>query len=147
MKLSPNGVKLLHGSEACRLTAYQDVKGVWTIGWGHIGPSVCKGLTWTQAQADAQFAIDVSGAEHSVNAGVSAPISQNQFDALVDFTFNVGSGAFSGSTLLRLLNHRDYEGASEQFLVCANALRSSPHWTLTSAGGLVWPLLVIVTAT
>lgn len=115
MKYSKDGAKLTELFEQCRLHAYQDSKGVWTIGWGHTGPEVCEGLVWTQEKADATLLQDVQSAENCVNRYVTAQLTQHEFDALVDFVFNVGSGNFSGSTLLKLLNAGDYHGASEQF--------------------------------
>ncbi len=117
MKLSPAGLALLKSFESCRLTAYQDQGGVWTIGWGHTGPEVVEGLVWTQAQADAQLAVDVwSRAERIVTMLVPVP-QQNQFDALADLCYNIGAGNFCSSTLVRLWNAGDAAGAAEQFLV------------------------------
>ena len=115
MEYSKNGLGLTEQFESCRLTAYQDGRGIWTIGWGHTGPEVVEGLVWTQAQADAQLLKDVSWAEANVNTHVTVPLTQNEFDSLVDFTFNVGVGNFDGSTMFRLLNQNDLSGAALQF--------------------------------
>lgn len=115
MTYSKSGEQLTEQFEQCRLTAYQDSKGVWTIGWGHTGPDVYEGLVWTQEQADAALLRDVQSAVSCVNCHVNVPLTQHEFDALVDFTFNVGCGAFAGSTLLKLLNAGDYHGAAGQF--------------------------------
>jgi lysozyme len=95
-------------------TAYQDVKGVWTIGYGHTG-NVQPGDTRTQAQAQQDLIDDVAIAVRAVNAGVGVPLTQNQYDALVSFTYNVGNNAFLASTLLAKLNAGDYQGAADQF--------------------------------
>jgi lysozyme len=118
--LGAKGTALIESFEKCRLTAYQDQGGVWTIGWGHTGPEVVEGSTCTQFQADAWFAHDTEKAVAAVNAGLGAvgraSINQNQFDALVAFTFNVGVGAESHSTLLRLVNLGDMSDAANEFL-------------------------------
>lgn len=115
MQYSQSGLKLTEGFESCRLTAYQDIRGVWTIGWGHTGSDVVPGLTITQAQADALLLHDVQNAVNHVNHLVIVPLTQGEFDSLVDFAFNVGCGAFAGSTLLKLLNSGNYAGAAAQF--------------------------------
>ena len=106
---------MLKGFESLRLKAYQDVRGVWTIGYGHTGPEVVQGLIWTQQQALQALQEDVSWAVNAVAKAVTVPLLQYQFDPLVTFTFNVGAGAFEESTLLHLLNTGDFVGAGEQF--------------------------------
>lgn len=115
MNYSKSGIKLTEGFESCRLTAYQDIKGIWTIGWGHTGPEVCEGLVWTQGQADDELIHDVQHAVIFVNEYVTVPINQNEFDALVDFAFNCGCNALRGSTLLVKLNAGDHQGAAAEF--------------------------------
>jgi len=116
MQVSSVGRKAIEGYEGCRLTAYQDSVGVWTIGYGHTGPDVHAGLTITQAQADQLLLADLYKFEQGVSQLVRVPINQNQFDALVSFAFNLGLGSLGRSTLLKLLNSRDYKGAADQFL-------------------------------
>lgn len=99
MRISDKGLAALKQFEALRLTAYQDSKGVWTIGWGHTG-GVKAGDTCTREQADKWLKQDVATAENAVNSQ-DLKINQNQFDALVCFTYNVGVGAFKSSTLLK----------------------------------------------
>jgi lysozyme len=112
---SKKGMALTEGFESCRLTAYRDQGGVWTIGWGHTGPDVHEGLVITQGWADSLLEQDLSKAERAVNLLVTAAITQDEFDALVDFAFNVGIGALEGSTLLTKLNADDVAGAAEEF--------------------------------
>jgi lysozyme len=112
---SGKGLCLTEQFEGCRLTAYQDQVGVWTIGYGHTGPDVTPGLTITQAQAQAFLAHDVGKAVACVNQFVAIQLTQNEFDALVDFVFNLGTGAFTGSTLLRYLNAGNITAAAAQF--------------------------------
>jgi lysozyme len=109
------GLALTEQFEGCELTAYQDQVGVWTIGYGHTGPDVVAGLIITQDQAQALLAKDVGSAAACVNAVVTVQLSQEEFDALVDFVFNLGAGAFRGSTLLRVLNTGDFASAAAQF--------------------------------
>jgi lysozyme len=112
---SGNGLSLTEQFEGCRLTAYQDQVGVWTIGYGHTGPDVTLGLTITQDQAQNLLAQDVSSAAACVNNVVTVELAQDEYDALVDFVFNLGAGAFTGSTLLRDLNAGDFSAAAAQF--------------------------------
>lgn len=117
MKTSPQGREKIAQHEGLRLQAYPD-PGTggepWTIGVGHTG-GVKKGDRITRDQAMEYLAKDLAAAEAAI-AAVRAPLNQNQFDALVSLVFNIGAGAFRGSTLLRLLNMGDYGGAADQFL-------------------------------
>lgn len=108
------GLQLTEREEGCRLVAYQDTGGVWTIGYGHTGPDVHQGLVWTQEQADSALTQDKARARAAIKAYVTVPLTENEFDALEDFDFNVGSGAFRGSTLLKKLNGGDFAGAAKQ---------------------------------
>lgn len=108
----------IRGFESCRLTAYPDPGSLdgkpWTIGWGTTR-GVYKGMTITQEEADLLFDEDVNAVAKQVSRMVRVPLNQNQFDALVSFVYNVGQTQFGASTLLRLLNEGDYEGAAGQF--------------------------------
>jgi len=112
---SPKGLALTEGFEGLRLMAYQDVAGVWTVGYGHTGIGVRPGLVITQAEAQILLQSDIAASAACVNSAVCMMINQSQFDALVDFCFNVGRGNFLQSTLLRKLNAGDFSGATEQF--------------------------------
>jgi lysozyme len=115
MQYSKQGIDLTKSFESCRLTTYRDIKGVLTIGFGHTGPEVVEGLTWTQNQADSQLVLDLTRAEHAVNTLVTVPMTQGVFDSLVDFCYNCGIGAFSGSTMLKLLNAGQNDDAANEF--------------------------------
>lgn len=115
MSYSDHGLNITKSFEGLRTTAYQDQGGVWTLGFGHTA-GVRGGMTCTQEQADAWIDGDVAHSVRAVNGLVSTPITQNQFDALVDFAFNLGSGALAGSELLRKVNAGDMEGAALEFL-------------------------------
>lgn len=117
--MSDQGIAALKGFEGEKLTAYPDPAtggDPWTIGVGHTGADVHKGLTITAAQSDALLRKDLAKFETGVNA--AAPkTTQAQFDALVSFAFNVGLGNLESSTLLRKHNAGDYDGAAAQFAV------------------------------
>lgn len=112
--------------EGCSLTAYKDESG-YSIGYGHFG--VPEGTVWTQEQADAQFELDVAEREKFINRVVDVQLTQGQFDALVDFSFNEGMGALGGSTLLLELNQGDYTAVPYEMM----------RWDY--AGGKVDPVL------
>jgi len=112
---SQQGLSLTEQFEGLRLAAYQDQVGVWTIGYGHTGPDVTPDLTITRDQAQSLLEQDVSKAVACVNNAVTVKLAQGQFDALVDFVFNLGAGAFEGSTLLRDLNAGNFNAAAAQF--------------------------------
>ena len=113
--ISDYGVSLIKSFEGLRLESYQDSGGVWTIGYGHTGPDVGAGQRITAARAEELLRDDVAHAEATVNAMVTAPITQNQYDALVSLVFNIGSGNFSRSQLLAKLNAGDAAGAAAEF--------------------------------
>ena len=120
MKLSENGVKLIKTFEGLRLTAYRDDAGVWTIGYGsthyHDGKRIRPGdKLASEIQADALLRNTLGQYENAVNQLVRAYMTQKQFDALVSFTYNEGTGALETSTLLIKLNEEDYAGAAAQF--------------------------------
>jgi len=114
MQYSKNGLALTESFEGCALIPYQDVAGVWTDGYGNTH-NVVPGQAITQAQAEADLLRNVADAVAAVNRLVHIAMSQDEFDSLVDFTFNLGVGNFAGSTLLKLLNARDIEGAANEF--------------------------------
>lgn len=117
MKVSANGIQVAHEFEGLQLKAYPDPGSAdgkpWTIGYGHTGPEVVKGLAWTQAQADAAFVADLAKFEARASKFVTVPLTQGQFDAIVLFDYN--TGALGSSTLLKKLNAKDYAGAREEF--------------------------------
>src|SRR5271165_5063255 len=100
MTYSEAGLELTKRFEGLRLKAYQDDGGVWTIGYGHTGKDVKPRMTITEAKADDLLRSDVHTAVDAVSRLVTVPLTQGQFDALVDFVFNLGPTKFAGSTLL-----------------------------------------------
>jgi lysozyme len=115
VNISDAGLEFIKGQEACRLDAYLDQRGVWTLGWGHTGQEVQADMRITQAQADKWLMQDLEAVQKCVNNSVSVRITQSQFDALCSFTFNCGCIALRNSTLLRKLNAGDDAGAATEF--------------------------------
>ncbi len=110
MKTSQKGIDLIKTFEGLRLTAYHDIAGVLTIGYGTTGKHVHEGQ-----HIDKGLAEDVAKFEHYLNKYVHVPLAQGEFDALVSFTYNLGVGALHSSTLLKKLNDRQYEEAAFEF--------------------------------
>ena len=121
MSTSQNGIDLISSFEGCELVAYLCPAKVWTIGFGTTvypnGVKVKKGDTCTLEQAKQFKAHDLKRFEKTVNDLVKVSLTQNQFDALVSLTYNIGTGAFEKCTLLKKLNVSDYQGAADQFTV------------------------------
>jgi lysozyme len=120
------GLAIIKKWEGLRLDAYLCPSKIPTIGWGHTGPEVILGMKIDLAQAETYLKQDVVSAEDTVNGHVKVPLNQNQFDALVSFVFNEGSGNFIHSTLLKLLNVKLYDCAADQF----------PRWIYGADGPL-----------
>jgi len=145
MNLSPSGARLIHSFESLELAAYPDPASAlgrectarrlamrdyrkidgweahngapWTIGWGHTGSDVDSDTVWTAEQADEAFALDIARFEADVNElGEGLELEQEEFDALVSFAYNVGTGNLRTSTLLKKLRANDGESAAEEFL-------------------------------
>ena len=112
MKTSDAGLNLIKQFEGLRLGAYKDSGGVPTIGYGHTATAK-EGQKITKADAERLLQGDVASAEEAVKRLVKVPLSQNQFDALVSLTYNIGSGGFAGSTLLKKLNAGDKDVTKE----------------------------------
>lgn len=122
MKTSKRGIDLIVEFEGLRTRAYPDPGtggDPWTIGVGHTSaagpPDVRRGMVITEAEALRILSVDLKKFESVVNGLVKVPLSQGQFDALASFTFNVGGGNLSSSTLLKKINRRDFEGAALEF--------------------------------
>ena len=118
MKISEKGLSMIERFEGCLLKASNKLDGVWTIGYGqtgsYYGKRVRRGMTTTKALAHAWLRDhSIKTYEDAVTQAVKVPLNQNQFDALVSFTYNVGVGALKQSTALRKLNAGDYAGAAD----------------------------------
>jgi lysozyme len=117
MQLSALGLELLKRSEGFRNRIYNDVNGFPTIGYGHrLQQQEAFPSGISEAQATDLLAADVRQAEQAVLRLVKVPLTQGQFDALVDFCFNLGATRLASSTLLKALNSGRYGDASEQLL-------------------------------
>lgn len=125
MHVSPSGIDLICNFEGLRLKSYDDGIGIWTIGFGTTkypnGIRVKKGDSCTLEQAKAYMHNDLKEFEQTVNDAVRVPLTQNQFDALVSLTYNIGTTAFKSSTLVKRLNEENYKNAADQFDVWINA--------------------------
>ena len=120
MKIDQKGIDFLIEVEAARLNAYQDTKGIWTIGVGATryqdGRRVKQGDKITKEQLNTLLHFHIKEAENDIAKLVKVPLTQNQFNALISFYHNVGITQFRSSTLLKKLNKADYVGASKEFI-------------------------------
>jgi lysozyme len=107
-RMSDKGIKLLQQFEGFRTHAYQCSAGVWTIGWGHTSaagaPNVRKGMVITRQEAEAVLRRDLKQYEEAVRKHVKVKLTQDEFDALVSFCFNIGTNGFAASSVVRYIN-------------------------------------------
>ncbi len=113
MKTSKYGIDLIKHFEGCELKAYQCAAGVWTIGYGHT-KGVQPGDQWSESHANHMLEVELEEYENYVSTAVTVPLSQNQFDALVSWVYNLGNGNLTSSTMLKVLNSGDYAGVPAQ---------------------------------
>jgi len=114
--MSLGNVDLIKESEGLRLEAYMPTPNdVWTIGYGHT-KTAKPGMRITIAGAEALLKHDLAWVEAALKKYVKVPLTQNQYDALASFIYNLGETNFKNSTLLRMLNKEDYKGAADQLL-------------------------------
>ncbi|MDY0424939.1 lysozyme [Enterobacter rongchengensis] len=120
MQTSDKGIAMIKQFEGCKLTAYQDSVGVWTIGYGWTKPvdgkPIRAGMTIKQETAERLLKTGLVSYESDVSRLVKVGLTQGQFDALVSFTYNLGARSLATSNLLRKLNAGDYAGAADEFL-------------------------------
>jgi len=107
------GVAMICAFEALKLTPYRDVVGVWTDGWGNT-KNVVPGRVITERKAAEDLSTHVTTMRAQIDRCVKVPLNQNQSDAFISFTYNVGPAAFCRSTLVRKLNAGDYDGACNE---------------------------------
>ena len=137
MQTSELGINLIKEFEGCKLTAYPDVVGVWTIGFGTTridGKPVVKGMTCTQQNAEAYLRDDLRAFEQVITSVLPGLIPQYQFDACVCLTYNIGSGGFLGSTICRKLKSGNAGLVTEQNFVAWNKVRDSQGALVESRG-------------
>lgn len=117
--ISENGYKIIREFEGLRTTAYLDTGGVWSIGYGTIkypnGAAVKKGNTCTKDQAENWLKNDCKWVDAALDKYIKVAITQNQFDALASFVYNIGETAFAKSTMLALINQNSLSSAANQF--------------------------------
>ena len=107
------GLALIKKFEGCELKAYQCSAGVWTIGYGHT-KDVVEGMEITQEEAEQMLVDELHEYESYINKYVTVALSQNQFDALVSWVYNLGPANLSASTMLKVLNSGEYEDVPAQ---------------------------------
>lgn len=129
-RTNKKGIDLIKSFEGLELKAYKDVVGVLTIGYGHTGSGFDANSTITEAEAEEILKKDLQLFENGVNSAVTVNLNDNQFSALVSFSYNLGLGNLGKSTLLKLVNEGKFQEASEEF----------GKWT--RAGGNILPGLV-----
>ena len=126
MEFSQKGLTLLKILEGCKLTGYDDGTGIMSIGFGQTGlingKNITKDTTITQRQADALLFSYLLNQDKELDKLIKVVLNQNQHDALVIFTYNVGIEAFKKSTLLKLINHNDFIKASDEFIKWAHPI-------------------------
>ena len=113
MRTSQSGIDLIKRFEGLELESYQDITGIWTIGYGHTGPEVGPDQRITTSEAEALLRHDLVSREKAVSRLTKVDINQNEFDALVSFVYNVGETAYSRSTARRRLNAENRIGAAD----------------------------------
>jgi len=122
MRTNQAGIDLIKSFEGLRLTAYKDIGGVLTVGYGHTGKDVYKGQIISKDKAEALLRQDLERFELAVEELLDdAPTTQNQFAAMVSFTYNVGPGNFEKSSVLRHHKSGKYVSAAASFMMWVNA--------------------------
>lgn len=116
MKASGNAIALIKHFEGLRLKAYQDVRGVWTIGWGHTGDDIEGPRVITRSEAERLLVDDLTYHERKLFKFLLKKPQQHEFDAMLSWMFNVGDGAAQKSTLIRMYNLGQTKEASAEFL-------------------------------
>lgn len=116
------GIALIKEFEGCKLTAYKDAVGVWTIGWGttaaaKVGISPVAGMTITQAEADAYLEKTIAKFAPGVSAAIRNNVTDNQFAACVSLAYNIGVPRFAASSVVKWINAGDFDKAADSFLL------------------------------
>lgn len=115
MNISKNGIELIKEFEGLKLESYKCPAGIWTIGYGHTGKNIIKGMKITKKEAEDYLYNDLKIHSEYIKRLVKVEINQNQTDALISLEYNIGYNAFKNSTLLKLLNQGKYLEASKEF--------------------------------
>lgn len=111
-------IEIIKQFEGCKLKAYKDTGGVWTIGYGSTGPDIKENVEWTQLQADYRFEKHFSAMAVEIQGLLKISTTEGQICALCSLVYNIGINAFKTSTLLRLMNENksDPKTIADQFL-------------------------------
>ena len=112
MKAGDKAFELIKTWEGCKLTAYQDQAGVWTIGYGSTGEGIAKGVTWTQEQAEAAMGTHVAAMAKALTKALVGPTTQCQFDAFLSLGYNIGYYALITSTAFKQHNKGLFKDAA-----------------------------------
>lgn len=115
MSIPDAAIEIIEHFEGLRLKAYRCPAGIWTCGVGHTGSDVVEGLVISEDVAEEWLRLDLESADEALDRLVKVPLNPNQRAALLSLVFNIGQGAFAGSTLLKLLNLGHYDQAGQQF--------------------------------
>jgi lysozyme len=113
MEISQEGISLIKKFEGCKLESYQCAAGVWTIGYGSTH-GVSQGMVITHERAESLLMEDIEVYEEEVNKAVQVDIDQCMFDSIVSWTFNLGGANLNSSTMLKVLNSKDFDNVPEQ---------------------------------
>ena len=119
MAITESTFRVIVGFEGKRNKAYQDTKGLWTTGVGHLIKPDEQHListVLTDAQVEDLFKSDVKWCDDAIKSAVRVPLTQNQYDALASLCYNIGANAFKTSRLVKALNTKDYKLAGEYFM-------------------------------
>lgn len=114
-KMSQQGIDLLIEREGKRNTVYLDTQGYPTVGVGHMDESLVVGSVWTDEQVEQALRDDLARFEKALNDNLTVCLKEHQYDALVSWLFNVGTGWASKSTLMKLVNQQEFEKAAAEF--------------------------------
>lgn len=122
MKFNNAGLAVIKSFEGLRLGAYQDIRGIWTVGYGHTGPDVHAGLVINEREAEQYLLGDLLEAQHDVEQAVAGtPTTDNQFSAMVSLTYNIGGANFRKSSVLKYHRMGKNKLAAGAFLLWINA--------------------------
>lgn len=115
LNINKDGIHIIKEREKLSLKAYPD-NGEYSIGYGHRGPHIKAGMIITEERAEELLKQDLEKFEKEVRRYVKVELNENQFSALVSFSYNVGGGAFSKSTMLKYINQQAFSQAANEFL-------------------------------
>ena len=104
---SAAGIDLIKSFEGLELQSYRCASNILSVGYGHTGPDVREGMTITEERAEVLLKEDLKYFEAAVHELITVPLQQQEFDAIVSFTYNTGKGALSDSTFRRRINAGD----------------------------------------